>query len=126
MVGLELRKNHIDKLLGPGINIHRNPLNGRNFEYFSEDPYVTGKIAAAQLRGMHRAGVTGTIKHFSWVVPESVVDPFDDNTVSCIEDDSLTRGELLRSAANIYRFILRSSAMERLLGVDNLVEVIGQ
>ena len=64
MEGAELRKNQIDTLLGPGMNIHRNPLNGRNFEYFSEDPYLTGKIAAAQLRGMHTHGVTGTIKHF--------------------------------------------------------------
>lgn len=63
--GMELRKNHIDTLLGPGMNLHRNPLNGRNFEYFSEDPLVTGKLAAAQLRGMHKYGVTGTIKHFA-------------------------------------------------------------
>ncbi len=63
--GLELRKNHVDTLLGPGINLHRNPLNGRNFEYFSEDPLVTGKMAAAQLRGMGRYGVTGTMKHFA-------------------------------------------------------------
>ena len=63
--GLELRKNKIDTLLGPGINLHRNPLNGRNFEYFSEDPFVTGKMAAAQLRAMGRYHVTGTIKHFA-------------------------------------------------------------
>lgn len=63
--GQELRKNRVDTLLGPGINIHRNPLNGRNFEYFSEDPLLTGKIAAAQLKGMAEFGVTGTIKHFA-------------------------------------------------------------
>lgn len=63
--GLELRKNQVDTLLGPGMNIHRNPLNGRNFEYFSEDPLLTGKMAAAQLRGMHKYNVTGTIKHFA-------------------------------------------------------------
>ena len=49
--GLELRKNRIDSLLGPGMNIHRHPLNGRNFEYFSEDPFLTGKMAVVQLRG---------------------------------------------------------------------------
>lgn len=64
-VGIEMIQNKIDNLLGPGINIHRNPLNGRNFEYFSEDPLITGKMAAAQLRGLHKAGVTGTIKHFA-------------------------------------------------------------
>ena len=63
--GLELRKNKVDTLLGPGINIHRHPLNGRNFEYFSEDPLLTGRMAAAQLNAMHKYGVTGTIKHFA-------------------------------------------------------------
>lgn len=64
-MGMELRKNCVETLLGPGLNLHRNPLNGRNFEYFSEDPLLGGKIAAAQLRGMHRHRVTGTIKHFA-------------------------------------------------------------
>ena len=63
--GMELRKNKVDTLLGPGINIHRHPLNGRNFEYFSEDPLLTGRMAAAQLVGMQEYGVTGTIKHFA-------------------------------------------------------------
>ncbi len=62
--GLEMTANHVECLLGPGMNIHRHPLNGRNFEYFSEDPYLTGEVAAAQLKGLHDAGVTGTIKHF--------------------------------------------------------------
>ena len=63
--GKEMRINGIDTLLGPGMNIHRHPLNGRNFEYFSEDPYVTGVMGAACVRGLRRAGVTGTIKHFA-------------------------------------------------------------
>lgn len=63
--GMELRQNRVDTLLGPGINVHRHPLNGRNFEYFSEDPLLTGRMAAAQLNAMQKYGVTGTIKHFA-------------------------------------------------------------
>ena len=62
-VGLEMTANRVDCLLGPGMNIHRHPLNGRNFEYFSEDPKLTGLIACAELAGLRSAGVTGTIKH---------------------------------------------------------------
>jgi len=62
--GIEMIKNKIEILLGPGMNIHRHPLNGRNFEYFSEDPYLTGALATAQLKGLASAGVTGSMKHF--------------------------------------------------------------
>lgn len=62
--GLEMTANQIDVLLGPGMNIHRHPRNGRNFEYFSEDPFLTGKMAAAVIRGLQSSGVTGTLKHF--------------------------------------------------------------
>ena len=62
--GIEMVSNQIDAILGPGMNIHRFPLNGRNFEYFSEDPVVTGVIASAQLKGLHKTGVTAVIKHF--------------------------------------------------------------
>ena len=64
MAGREMRQNRVDALLGPGMNIHRNPLNGRNFEYISEDPYLTGWISAVQILGMEKSDVTGTIKHF--------------------------------------------------------------
>ena len=63
-LGAEVRMNEIDTLLGPGMNIHRHPLNGRNFEYFSEDPFLTGKMAAVQLRGLRESGVVGTVKHY--------------------------------------------------------------
>ncbi|MFW5749615.1 MAG: glycoside hydrolase family 3 protein [Halanaerobium sp.] len=65
LMGQELYTNRIETLLGPGMNIHRTPLNGRNFEYFSEDPLLTGKMAAAQLRAMNKYKVTGTIKHYA-------------------------------------------------------------
>ena len=62
--GLEMAANKIDILLGPGMNIHRYPLNGRNFEYFSEDPVVSGEFGCAVIRGLHSSGVSGSLKHF--------------------------------------------------------------
>lgn len=62
--GYEMIVQKVDCLLGPGMNIHRHPLNGRNFEYYSEDPYVTGSFAMAMLKGLQTAGVTGAAKHF--------------------------------------------------------------
>lgn len=62
---VELCSHNIDSLLGPGINIHRSPLNGRNFEYLSEDPYLTGKIGAALVKGMSIHGNSATVKHFA-------------------------------------------------------------
>lgn len=64
-VSIELCTHNIDSLLGPGINIHRSPLNGRNFEYLSEDPYLTGKIGAALVRGINTYGNAATVKHFA-------------------------------------------------------------
>ena len=64
MAGQEVRLNKIDSLLGPGMNIHRNPLNGRNFEYISEDPILTGRICAAQVKAMGKWGIGSTVKHF--------------------------------------------------------------
>lgn len=65
MEGRELLRNHVDTLLGPGLNIRRSPLNGRNFEYFSEDPLISGVFAAACTRGIHRGGSNATLKHFA-------------------------------------------------------------
>ena len=71
MQGSEMVRDQIDTLLGPGINIHRHPLNGRNFEYFSEDPMITGKMAAAIVRGIGKNGVHATIKHYACNSQES-------------------------------------------------------
>ena len=64
-LGLEAASEGVSVLLGPGVNIKRSPLCGRNFEYFSEDPYLSGKMAAALIRGIQRNGISACVKHYA-------------------------------------------------------------
>lgn len=64
-LGIECRAMGVDVLLGPGVNIRRTPLAGRAYEYFSEDPVVTGELAAAMINGLQGQGVGASIKHFA-------------------------------------------------------------
>ena len=64
-LGQEAAVQKVNVLLGPGVNIKRNPLCGRNFEYFSEDPYLAGKMAAGYIRGIQSNGISACVKHFA-------------------------------------------------------------
>ncbi len=62
---MEMKENNLSIWLTPALNIHRSPLCGRNFEYFSEDPFISGKMAAAKVRGIQSVGIAATLKHFA-------------------------------------------------------------
>ena len=64
-IGEEAREQGVGLVLGPGANIKRNPLCGRNFEYFSEDPFLAGKLAAGFIRGVEKQGIGTSLKHFA-------------------------------------------------------------
>lgn len=61
----EARAQGVSVVLGPGVNLKRSPLGGRNFEYFSEDPFLTGRLGAAWVRGLQGRGVGASLKHFA-------------------------------------------------------------
>jgi len=87
----EARRAGVDVVLGPGMNIKRTPLGGRNFEYFSEDPYLSGRLAAAVIAGTESGGVGTSVKHFAVNNQE-----YDRFTVSAEVDERALREIYLR------------------------------
>jgi len=64
-IGIEAQSLNVHVVLGPGVNMKRSPLGGRNFEYLSEDPYLTAEMAIAYIKGMQSQGVGTSLKHFA-------------------------------------------------------------
>jgi beta-glucosidase len=98
LLAAEARRKNVDVLLAPGVNLHRSPLGGRNFEYFSEDPLVSGRIGAAYVRGVQAGGVAATVKHY--VANESETDRM---TVDIRVDDRTLRELYLAPFETVWR-----------------------
>lgn len=111
-LGREARKAGVDVVLGPGLNIKRSPLCGRNFEYYSEDPYLAGMLAGAAARGVQNEGVAACLKHFAANNQET-----DRLRVSANADDRTLREIYLRA----FQIAIRESAAWSIMSSYNRI-----
>ena len=114
-LGREAALIGVDVVLGPGLNIKRSPLGGRNFEYFSEDPYLSGKLAAGYVRGIQSAGVAACPKHFA----------VNSQETRRMASDSIVDQKTLREVyLTGFEIVVRESAPLTLMSSYNLVNGI--
>jgi beta-glucosidase len=106
-IGTEAKDLGVDVVLGPGLNIKRSPLCGRNFEYFSEDPYLAGKLGVSYVRGVQSTGTGSCIKHFA--VNSQEYKRFSND---CIIDERTLREIYLKA----FEMVVREAAPEMVMG----------
>jgi beta-glucosidase len=102
-IGRDARAKGVHFLLGPGVNIYRAPMNGRNFEYFGEDPFLASRVAVGYIRGVQSQGVSATVKHFMGNNSE-----FDRHNVDSVIDE--------RTMREIYLPVFESAVKEAHVG----------
>lgn len=112
MIGKEARHQGVDILLAPGVNLKRNPLCGRNFEYFSEDPHLSSEMAINYINGVESVGVGATLKHY--LLNNKETDRMVSNSV--VDDRTLNEVYL-----NHFKKIIRTSKPKALMTSYNLV-----
>ena len=111
-VGREMLRNGADTLLAPGVDLQRNPLNGRNFEYFSECPLLNGNMAANASRGAHSQGVATTPKHFTGNNQE---------TNRHGHDSRISERALRELYASAYEMVINTANLQNIMSAYNLV-----
>jgi len=111
-LGNEAKSMHVGVLLGPGLNMKRSPLCGRNFEYFSEDPYLAGKMAAGYVRGIQKEGISACPKHFA----------VNDQELKRMASDSILDERTLREIyLTAFEIVVKESRPKTIMTSYNLI-----
>ncbi|MBR5570251.1 MAG: glycoside hydrolase family 3 C-terminal domain-containing protein [Oscillospiraceae bacterium] len=108
----EVKENNMGMWLAPAINIHRSPLCGRNFEYYSEDPYISGKLAAAMIRGVQSQSISACVKHFCVNNKE---------TNRCLSDSRVSERALREIYLKAFEIVVKESDVWCVMTAYNLL-----